>query len=151
NGLHPEIGHWRLSEEGPTAFGRIGSAEALCSAKGLGRIATWLFPECWPAEPEPAAVSALAAQGHAMAEAVLKRHALYTARVCAMIAELLCPDLILLGSLATHIGPRWTNEVQTRFQEEVLPRIGDKVNVQPNALGKRLQDLSALVVALPTT
>lgn len=146
-GLHPEIGHWRLCEEGPVAFGRAGSAEALCSAKGLGRIAAWKAPNRWPVPPEPALISSLAATGDPDAAHILDLHASYTGKVCAMIAELLCPDLILLGSLATHIGSAWTSRVQAHFHAEVLPRIGQSTRVEPNALGHRLQDLSALVVA----
>lgn len=147
NGLHPEIGHWRICEDGPMAFGRAGSAEALCSARGLGRIAAWRAPHRWPEPPEPARISALSAAGDPEATGILDLHASYTGRVCAMVAELLCPDLIVLGSLATHIGPPWTSRVQAAFQNEVLPRIGQRVRVEPNALAHRLQDLSALVVA----
>lgn len=147
HGLHPEVGHWRLCEDGPVAFGRAGSAEALCSAKGLGRIATWKYPHRWPVPPEPTEISSLAAAGDADAIRILDLHASYTGRVCAMIAELLCPDVIILGSLATHIGPAWTSRVQTSFHDEVLPRLGIPIRVRANALGHRLQDLSALVVA----
>lgn len=147
NGLHPEIGHWQLLEEGPAAFGKVGSAEAFCSAKGLSRIAHWLFPNRWQTEPDPAEVSALAFNGDSQALEVLDRHANLTGKVCAMIAEFLCPDCIILGSLATHLGDPWTSRVQTAFAQQALPRIAERVQVAGNALGDRLQDLSALVVA----
>lgn len=148
-GLHPEIGHWRLLESGPEAFGRAGSAEALCSARGLSRIAAWRHPGRWGgAGPLPEEIGEEAGRGDPAALDVVDFHACQTARVCAKIAELLCPEKILLGSLARHLGPVWVEPVLRHYRAEVLPRIGTGVTVAPATLGERLQDLSALVVAL---
>lgn len=148
-GIHPEIGHWRLREDGPVAFGRPGSAEAFCSGPALSRIAAWRHPVRWAGRPpEPWAVSELAGQGDAMALDVVEFHAMMTGRVCAMVAELLCPETILLGSLARHMGPLWVEPVIRHYREEVLDRVGATVTVAPATLGERLQDLSALVVAM---
>lgn len=148
-GLHPEIGHWRLLDEGPEAFGRAGSAEALCSGRGLARIAAWRFPLRWGgASVAPEAISALAGKGDSEALDVVDFHAMMTGRVCAKIAELLCPEKILLGSLAFHMGDLWVQPVLRHYKTEVLPRIGETVLVAPATLGDRLQDLSALVVAM---
>lgn len=148
-GLHPEIGHWRLLDDGPEAFGRAGSAEALCSGRGLERIAAWRFPERWTeGDVSPEDISRLAGEGDRDALAVVDFHAMMTGRVCAMIAELLCPGKILLGSLAMHMGDLWVGPVVRHYQDEVLPRIGETVSVVPATLGERLQDLSALVVAM---
>jgi len=148
-GVHPEIGHWRLREDGPVAFGRPGSAEALCSGPALSRIAAWRHPVRWAdRSPEPGSVSQLARQGDAMALDVVEFHARMTGRVCAMIAELLCPETILLGSLARHMGVLWVEPVIRHYREEVLDRVGETVTVTPATLGERLQNLSALVVAM---
>lgn len=148
-GLHPEIGHWRLLEEGPEAFGRAGSAEALCSGRGLARIAAWRYPGRWGEESAaPEALSELAGKGDSAALDVVDFHAMMTGRVCAKIAELLCPECILLGSLASHMGDLWVQPVLRHFRNEVLPRIGETVVLAPASLGDRLQDLSALVVAM---
>jgi glucokinase len=148
-GLHPEIGHWRLLDDGPEAFGRAGSAEALCSGRSLARIASWRFPKRWTdGNVSPEDISRLAGQGDHDALAVVDFHAILTGRVCAMIAELLCPEKILLGSLAHHMGDLWVNPVKRHYAEEVLPRIGRTVEVMPATLGDCLQDLSALVVAM---
>jgi glucokinase len=148
-GLHTEIGHWRLLDDGPEAFGRPGSAEALCSGRGLARIAAWRFPERWPeGEISPEEISRLASEGDRDALAVVDFHAMMTGRVCAKIAELLCPEKILLGSLAMHMGALWVQPVLRHYRAEVLPRIGETVTVEPAALRDRLQDLSALVVAM---
>ena len=149
NGLHPEMGHWRLLEEGPEAFGRVGSAEALCSGPALARLASWLYPERWSAsKPTPEDMHALALNGDHEALEVVDFHAKMTGRVCSLIAELLCPGIILLGSLARHMGNLWVEPVIRHYREEVLDRIGRLVPVAPATLGEQLQDLSALVVAM---
>lgn len=148
-GVHPEIGHWRLTESGPEAFGRSGSAEAYCSGKGFSRIAAWKYPERWAdPEPKPETITGLARNGDKAAEAVVAFQAKMTGRVCAMIAEMLCPHKILLGSLARHLGPFWVDQVVGYYRSEVLERIGKTVQVVPASLGERLQDLSALAVAM---
>ena len=149
-GRHPEIGHWRIMEDGPVAFGKVGSAEAVCSGPGLSRLAAWMFPQRWgDAPPAPESVSALAAEADREALAIIALHAKKTGEVCAKIAELLCPEVIVLGSLSRHLGAMWTDRVVAAYDDEVLPRIGETSSVRPASLGGRLQDLSALVVGLP--
>ncbi|NIS79548.1 MAG: ROK family protein, partial [Anaerolineales bacterium] len=43
-----EVGHIRIADQGPVAYGRAGSWEGLCSASGLGKLAPMRFPEQWP-------------------------------------------------------------------------------------------------------
>lgn len=149
NGVHPEVGHWRLTEGGPEAFGRAGSAEAYCSGKGFSRIASWKYPDRWGSSiPEPEQVTRWARDGDEQAGEVVAFQAKMTGRVCAMVAELLCPDKILLGSLARHLGSFWVEPVVKAYREEVFDRIGESVRVEPASLGDRLQDLSALAVGM---
>ena len=148
-GVHPEIGHWQLLAEGPEAFGRAGSAEAFCSGRGFTRIAAWRYPERWgKTPPEPEEITRLAREGDTEALGVVDFQCRMTGRVCAMVAELICPDRILLGSLATHLGTFWVDRVQNHYRSEVLERIGSAVDVLPCRLGERLQDLSAVAVGV---
>jgi len=55
--------------------------------------------------------------------------------------------MMILGSLATHLGEPWVEMVRARYQVEALPDTAD-CPIRPAALGPRLQDLSALVVAV---
>ncbi len=149
NGRHPEIGHWGILEGGPKAFGKSGSAEAVCSGKGLKRLASWLFPERWQKNvPTERTIVALAQTGDTDALKVVRFHAERTGELCAKVAEMLCPDCIVLGSLARHIGTLWVEPVQSSYTKEVLDRIGQTTRVIPSTLGERLQDLSALAVAM---
>lgn len=146
-GRSPEIGHILLDPDGPEAFGIRGSAEAFCSARSLGRIASWKYPARWPAPPEPAAVQALATAGDPDAAAVVALNAAMTGRVCALLADVLQPDLIVLGSLARYLGPSWVEAVRRECRRLALPDAAAHCAIEPSSLGERLQDLSALAAA----
>src|ERR1700722_17705218 len=57
-----EIGHWRLAEDGPLAFGKGGCCEAFASGAGLVELAAQMFPARWNSQTP---ISALV---HAMVE-----------------------------------------------------------------------------------
>ena len=71
------------------------------------------------------------------------------AATCAIIADLLYPDVILLGSLARYLGDDWLTTVRARFTDEAYPAAGALCRLAPAALADRLQDLSALIAAIP--
>ncbi len=146
-GRSPEIGHVLLDPDGPEAFGIRGCAEAFCSARSLGRIAAWKFPGRWPEPPQPKEIQALAGAGDPDAAAVVAINARMTGRVCALIADFLHPDLIVLGSLSLYLGPSWVEAVRAECRRLALPEAAAHCAIEPPRLGERLQDLSALAAA----
>ena len=146
-GRSPEIGHVLLDPEGPEAFGMQGCAEAFCSARSLGRIATWRYPGRWPEPPEPRQIQALAAAGDADAIAIIALNARMTGRVCALIADFLHPDLIVLGSLSLYLGAPWVAAVRQECARLALAEAAAHCTIDSPRLGTRLQDLSALAAA----
>lgn len=148
HGRPPEIGHLRLHDDGPIAFGRRGSVEAFCAAPALGRIAVWKFPARWPTSARPEEVASLASGGDAEARAVVATNARATGEACALVADLLHPDLIVLGSLARYLGPDWVDAVRASFAGEALPGAASSCRIVPSGLGERVQDLSAVAVAV---
>lgn len=146
-GRSPEIGHVLLDPEGPEAFGIKGCAEAFCSARSLGRIATWKYPARWPHPPEPRQIQSLAATGDPDAQAIIALNARMTGRVCALIADFLHPDLVVLGSLSLYLGAPWLEAVRQECRRLALPEAAAHCAIEAPRLGTRLQDLSALAAA----
>lgn len=146
-GRRPEVGHWRLREDGPEAFGKAGSAEALCSGSGLTKLAKWLYPGRWPEGLGGSELTALAARGDADALAVIDENARYTGRVCSTLADLLTPEVITLGSLARYLGDRWLSVVRAEYQRETEANAERLCRIEPAALGKQIGDFSALAAA----
>ncbi|MCF7854295.1 MAG: ROK family protein [Candidatus Pacebacteria bacterium] len=139
-----EIGHARFAEEGPWAFGKTGSLEAYCSGTALRLLSEWKLGRTLT----PHEVSALARAGDPGAREVLRIHAEATGQVCANLADTLFPDVILLGSLSRHLDGDWLEQVKRRYDNEIHPDARALCKLQPNTLGERLQDLSAVAVAI---
>jgi glucokinase len=142
-----EIGHARFRDDGPEAFGKIGSVEAYCAGASLGKLAVWNFPDHWRHPPTSEELADLWRAGDPDAAEVIHINARAVGEVCANLGDLLRPDAILLGSLATHLGPKWVEIVRARFRSDALPDTAE-CPIEPAGLGARLQDCSALVVAV---
>jgi len=147
-GRSPEIGHVLLDPDGPEAFGLQGCAEAFCSARSLGRIAVWKYPQRWTQPPEPRQIQSLAAAGDPDAQAIIDLNARMTGRVCALIADFLHLDLIVLGSLSLYLGASWVEAVRRECRRLALPEAAAHCTIDSPRLGNRLQDLSALAAAV---
>jgi glucokinase len=141
-----EIGHARFRDTGPEAFSKTGSIESFCAGASLGKIATWKFPTRWPTPPTAETLATLWCQNDPDATATIELNARATAEVCANLSDFLRPDAILLGSLAQHLGDPWFSLVRTHFRTEALPDTPTRLD--PAGLANRLQDCSALVVAV---
>jgi len=141
-----EIGHARFRDDGPEAFGKHGSVEAFCAGASLGKLAAWKFPHRWPAPPTSEDLANLWRTGDGDAAEVIQINARAVGEVIANLADLLRPDVVLLGSLAMHLGPPWIDIVRHQFRVEALP--DTDCRIEPAGLGARLQDCSALVVAV---
>ncbi len=146
-GRSPELGHIRYRADGPTAFNKAGSFEAFAAGNSLPGLAAWCFPKRWAEQPPTGPqLSALAAQGDRDAMEVVRQNALAVGSACALVGDLLVPDVITLGSLARYFGQPWLNVVIERFRAEALDDVVQHCEVCPAALGDRLQDCSALAV-----
>ncbi|MCC6681369.1 MAG: ROK family protein [Phycisphaeraceae bacterium] len=146
-GRSPEIGHVRYRTEGPVAFNKVGSFEAFAAGNSLPGLAAWCFPGRWAEQPPTGSqLSALAAEGDREAVEVVRQNALAVGSACALVGDLLVPDVITLGSLARYFGQPWLDVVIEQFRSQVLPDVAQHCEVCPAALGDRLQDCSALAV-----
>ena len=141
-----EIGHARYRDDGPEAFGKRGSVEAFCAGASLGKIAAWKFPSRWLNPPSGKELADLWRANDPDATEVIQINARATGEVCANLGDLLRPDAILLGSLAIHLGEKWIALVREHFRTEALP--DTDCRIEPAGLADRLQDCSALVVAV---
>lgn len=138
-----ETGHARFSNVGPEAFGKQGSLEAWCSGTALRLLSEWKHGRSL----DGPALSALARKGDAHAREILTLNARAVGQVCANFADMLFPDVIVLGSLARHLGDSWLREVRACFEAEAHPHARERCTLAPSSLGERLQDLSTLVTA----
>ena len=150
NGRNGEIGHIQYRDDGPMAFGKKGSAEAFCAGSQLGALAAWMFPDRFDVHSTTGPrLSALASEGDQAAQAVLNQNAQAVGDMCALLGDLLVPDVIIIGSLARYLDDGWLHRVRQRFASQVLESVVSHCRIVPSQLGERLQDASALAAALP--
>ena len=149
NGRSVEIGHVRYRDEGPVAFGKQGCFEAYCAGSSLPRVAAWKYPKRWGQDPpDGKQLSELNKQGDVNARQVIEINARTVGDACALLGDLLFLDVIILGNLGRYLGHDWIELVRQQFQVQVLPESGQFCHIELAGLGERLQDCSALVVAL---
>jgi glucokinase len=144
-GYSPELGHIRYRDDGPDVFGKPGSFESFGAASALPKIARLHDPAS--AAASGAEVAERAAHGDALARRAIEENARATGAACALLADLLVLDVIVLGSLAAYLGEPWIALVRETFAREALPHHAAACTVRGPSLAA-LQDLSGLAAAL---
>ena len=119
SGHSPEIGHVRYRDDGPDIFGKPGCFEGYGSANALALLARTRDPEGL-GRLQPAEISERALAGDASAAQILAENERAAGAACALLADLLVVDVIVLGSLSRYLGPPWLDAVQRTFAREAL-------------------------------
>ena len=144
-GYSPEIGHVRYRDDGPDVFGKPGSFESYGAASALPKIARLFDPSFDAASGAEVAVRAAA--GDPVARRAIDANADAVGAACALLADLLVIDVIVLGSLAAYLGEPWIERVRATFAREALPHHAAACTLRAPSL-PNLQDLSGLAAAL---
>ena len=146
-GQSPEFGHVRLAADGPVMFGKAGCCESFCGGDGISLLAGFMFPTRFAGPVQPAELVALRNSGDAQAAAVLAESARRCGQAAAILADLFCPQVIVLGSLARRFGQAWVEAVRESFAAEALPVNSASTRIVPYALDD-MQDLSPIAAAV---
>ncbi len=154
--LAGEIGHVRLTADGPVGYGKAGSVEGWTAASALARLARIRLADCeapsalQDVDPEKLSgrdVGRAALAGDVLAVDVVRQLADYLGQTCAILLDLLNPERISLGSMACRLGDLLLDGVKAAAMRESLPAAYEACTIAPAALGERTQDLAALAVA----
>jgi len=147
--LAGEVGHMRIAETGPVAYGKAGSWEAFCSGAGIARLAALRCPQRWSADQVTVReLAALANAGDADALAVLAEAGRYLGRGLAILIDILNPEVIVIGSLAVRLGDLVLRPAYEEVRREALPGAVAACRIVPAALGERIGDVAALCAAI---
>ena len=143
-----EVGHIRMAERGPTAYGKIGSWEAFSSGSGLVRLAHFMQPERWKASLTTRELIDYAQEGDPAALAVVTEAGRWFGYGLAILVDLLNPDVIVVGTLAVVLGDLLLQPAREVLREQALPRALDACKVVPAQLGSHLGDIAALMAGI---
>jgi len=143
-----ELGHIRVSDHGPYAYGKKGSLEGYCSGSGLKKLSAMMFPCRWRDGASVKVLADLANNGDEDAIEVFRESGRYLGRAFAIIADMVNPEKIILGSLGFRLGSLIIRPAMEEFEREALAESFSVCQVVPAALGERIGDLAAICAAL---
>jgi glucokinase len=163
NDLAGEVGHVRLSEDGPQGYGKTGAFEAFCSGSGIAKMARAAAEKLLRAGTTVAFcasvddLSSITAQrvgeaaddGDPVAREILATTGKFLGRGCAMIIDILNPQRIVIGSIFSRCRPHLQKAMDDEIVREALPAAARACQVVPAALGESIGDFASLAVALP--
>jgi glucokinase len=142
-----EIGHIRIAESGPEAYGKEGSLEGFGSGTGIAHLARMMFPALWREGITVMDVHDAFQAGSAEARAVFDRASLYLGRGLAILADTLNPERIILGGLGMRLTDALVEPAKRVFAAEALPEARAVCQVVSAQLGESIGDVAALCAA----
>jgi glucokinase len=143
-----EVGHWRLSNQGPSSYGKTGSWEAFASGAGIVQLASQRFPHRWPEKTSVRELVEAMLAGDRDALAIATEAGTWMGRGVALLIDALNPQVIVLGSLAVLLGDRVLAPLRRVAREEALPEAAAACEIVPSVLGVAIGDVAALMAAL---
>jgi len=154
-GFAGEVGHLRLSPEGPVGFGKPGSVEGYLSGPGMVQVAEAELlrqtgqgvSSCLEGTKiTPEALCQAADGGDTVAKASVDLCAHKLGELCALLVDLLNPDVIVLGTIGSSFPDLFIPRALEVLHAEALPASSSRVKLVPSGLDDR-GILSALAVA----
>ena len=147
--LAGEVGHIRLADEGPHAFGKSGSWEGLCGGAGIAQRAVERYPRRWrKGQLTTQELAEVALGGDADARALFVDVGRDVGRGLAILIDILNPEIIVIGSLAVRLGELVLAPAREEAQREALPDAFAACRILPAALGESLGDVASLCAAI---
>ncbi|KAA3614467.1 MAG: ROK family protein [Planctomycetota bacterium] len=143
-----EIGHIRLSEDGPVGFGKAGSVEGYLSGPGMVQVALAEALACrqrgekteipkdasrWRTED----FLALARKGDPAALRALDRIGAKLGQLAALLADLLNPDVLILGTIGSAHLDLFEPRLRRVLDQEALPQTAAHLQIRPSGLSDR--------------
>jgi glucokinase len=146
--LAGEVGHMRIAPDGPLVYGKRGSWEGYAAGPAFAVLAQQMFPARWGAVATTPQITELALAGDADAVAVVARVGEWLGRGLAVLADVLNPEMIVVGSMAVRLGDLVLEPARRALREEALPGTARDCRVVPAALGDGIGDVAALCAAI---
>ncbi len=157
-----EVGHLRLTENGPVGFGKAGSFEGYTSGGGIGRQAQawtqrlveegkppqWIKDGVQPADITTRLIADYAKQGDADAKAIFAHVGEMLGRGLSLLVDTLNPECIVIGSVFVRCEELLRPSMEAALKREAIPFSLNGLKVVPAMTGEALGDLASIMVAL---
>ena len=157
-----EVGHIRLSKNGPIGYGKCGSFEGFCSGGGIAQLGFTLalenakkgvfplyFKDGMTADEVTAKLIADAAlKGDKTALKVYKISGEYLGKGLSVLIDILNPEIVVIGSVFARAKDLLLPHAKKIIYEEALTDSAKCCRIEAAALGENIGDYAAIVTAL---
>lgn len=157
-----EVGHLRLTEDGPIGFGKAGSFEGYTSGGGIGRQAQawtqrlveegkppkWVKDGVQMSDITTRLIADYAKQGNGDAKAIFAHVGEMLGRGLSLMVDTLNPECIVIGSVFVRCEELLRPSMEAALKREAIPFSLTSLKVVPAMTGEALGDLASVMVAL---
>jgi len=162
NDLAGEVGHIRLADDGPKAYGKKGSFEGFCSGTGIALLAKQIVREKF-ALSQPVSfcknieeidrinardVAEAAFAGDKTAIKILEISGEYLGKGISLLIDILNPEKIVIGSIYARCRQFIEPACLEVVAREALEPARAVCSIVPAALGEQIGDFASLSVAM---
>ena len=162
NDLAGEVGHIRLADEGPRAYGKKGSFEAFCSGTGIALLAKQIVSEKFALKQSvsfcdnPDNIDKITAKdvadaafsGDKTAIKILEISGEYLGKGLSLLIDILNPQKIVIGSIYARCRQFIEPACLEIIKQEALGPARAVCSIVPAALGEMVGDYASLSVAM---
>ena len=143
-----EVGHIRIAEDGPLVYNKKGSYESYASGSGIAKLANYYYPKKYKKNVTAKEVIEDFFNGSKEAKFIINLSAKYFGRGLAILADILNPEIIIIGSLAVRMGKSLLNPALKEMKKEALDLNFKNCKVVPSKLGEKIGDIASLCAAI---
>lgn len=162
NDMGGEVGHLRLTEDGPVGFYKAGSFEDYTSGGGIGRQAAELTEKLIAEGKTPKWIqdghslndisaklmAEYAHAGDAQAKAFYKGVGRMLGRGIALLVDAFNPECVVIGSIFVRCEDLLRESMEAELKKEAIPYSLQDLRVLPAGTGEALGDYASIMVAL---
>lgn len=138
-----EVGHIRLTEDGPEGYGKSGSAEGYCSGGGIRNIG-----RLFGVDKSAKDIALDAKNGDETALEIYRTSGKYLGRTLAILADIINPERVVIGSVFARSEELLRPAMQEELEKEALFHTVKCLDVRPALLGDEIGDYAALMTAV---
>lgn len=157
-----EVGHIRLSEDGPIGYGKRGSFEGFCSGGGIADLGRKWAAEAIKAGNPPlfckteADLQKISARsiakameaGDKLAAEIFKTAGCYLGKGLSVLIDILNPEIIVIGSIFARQEAVLSPEMHKSICQEALEVSRTTCKIVPASLGEQIGDYAAVSVGI---
>lgn len=160
NGNAGEIGHVRLTKNGPIGYRKKGSCEGYCSGSGIVRLCEIMrekeslnqsyrdFVNAVGEENISAkTIAEYARKNNRFCKEIFKKSGEMLGRTLSMIVDMLNPEKIIIGGIFMRANDLFTPYVSKTMKKECLSFSLDICEILPAKLSENIGDIAALSIA----